>query len=124
MTKLVLSLILLFTTNAFSQALECRAVNNTKIGIYVDLYDNQVIDQSKNIFKKIGSDDGIDIFRGYDIKHGKYFVWMIKYSGNYNNISTFDSVIMEDTDNSNKTPLICFDANEVREYRKNNKEGK
>lgn len=52
-------------------------------------------------------------------KHSKFFVCMIKHSGKYNGISTFDSLIIEDNDNGAKIPLICYDFNEIKQYRQN-----
>lgn len=118
MKKVMFILILLFSVNLFAKILECRLYSDTKKGINIDVYNNQVIDSINNVYEKIGSKDGVNIFRGFDKKYNKNFVWMIKNeSNNFNGVSSFDAVVMEDIENGLKTRMICFDKNEIDTYR-------
>lgn len=119
MKKLIILTTFIFVTNLFSQTLECRLTSNMKVGMYVDVYDNKMIDPSKNIYNKISTNEGIHIFKGYDAKHKKYFIWMIKSSGYVNGISTFQAMIIDENNNDNKTQLVCYDAKQVNQYRQN-----
>lgn len=119
MRKLIILTTFIFVLNLFSQTLECRPANNMNMGIYIDFYDNKIIDSSKNIYNKISTSEGIHIFKGYDKKYKKYFIWMIKGSGNTNGISTFRAMIMDENNKDIKTPLVCYDAKQVNEYRQN-----
>lgn len=117
MKKIALFITLLFASNIFSQTLECRAVDNIKIGMYVEMYDNKIIDPSENIYNKIGEQNGKKFYRGYDRKKEKYYVWIMPDAEIMMGITAYKVVLMEDSNTRNNIRMICFNPNEVKKYR-------
>lgn len=62
-TKMMAILILFSATSALSRTYECRLYENQKIGIYLEIDESKMIDPSGYVHKKIGTNDGIDVYR-------------------------------------------------------------